>query len=187
MNTTIVARLYHSEAIRLQDGRVMVSGSDPEDNVNPEEPIPGRSLRPALSPLGPPAASLHHPEHGLGLRRHGPHNHHLGQARRTCAFLSSAPSRAPTATAWVSASCSPPSRAGEARVRSRRLRTRTSVRPVGSSSSCWTGRRRAVRPTSGSAGIWPAWGTGPRFRTLIPRVSRGERDRIGGKDRIGCI
>ena len=37
MSNTIVARLYHSEAILLQDGRVMVSGSDPEDNINPEE------------------------------------------------------------------------------------------------------------------------------------------------------
>lgn len=37
MNTTIVARLYHSEAILLQDGRVLISGSDPEDNLNPEE------------------------------------------------------------------------------------------------------------------------------------------------------
>ena len=37
MASTIVARLYHSEAILLQDGRVMVSGSDPEDNINPEE------------------------------------------------------------------------------------------------------------------------------------------------------
>ncbi|KAJ7659245.1 copper radical oxidase [Mycena polygramma] len=37
LNTTIVARLYHSEAILLPDGRVLVSGSDPEDNLNPEE------------------------------------------------------------------------------------------------------------------------------------------------------
>ncbi|KAJ6532912.1 galactose oxidase [Mycena vulgaris] len=38
LNTTIVARLYHSEAILLPDGRVLVSGSDPlEDGVNPEE------------------------------------------------------------------------------------------------------------------------------------------------------
>ena len=37
MANTIVARLYHSEAIVLQDGRVLVSGSDPEDNINPEE------------------------------------------------------------------------------------------------------------------------------------------------------
>lgn len=29
-NTTI-DRLYHSEAILLQDGRILVSGSDPED------------------------------------------------------------------------------------------------------------------------------------------------------------
>jgi len=37
MATTIVARLYHSEAILLPDGRVMVSGSDPQDGVDPEE------------------------------------------------------------------------------------------------------------------------------------------------------
>jgi hypothetical protein len=37
MDTTIVARLYHSEAILMPDGRVMVSGSDPEDGVHPEE------------------------------------------------------------------------------------------------------------------------------------------------------
>ncbi|KAF8862211.1 glyoxal oxidase-like protein [Acephala macrosclerotiorum] len=37
MATTIVARLYHSEAILLPDGRVLVSGSDPEDGTHPEE------------------------------------------------------------------------------------------------------------------------------------------------------
>jgi Domain of unknown function (DUF1929)/Glyoxal oxidase N-terminus len=37
MANTIVARLYHSEAILLQDGRVLVSGSDPQDGKNPEE------------------------------------------------------------------------------------------------------------------------------------------------------
>ncbi|KAJ7905890.1 glyoxal oxidase N-terminus-domain-containing protein [Mycena leptocephala] len=37
LNTTIVARLYHSEAVLLPDGRVLVSGSDPEDDINPEE------------------------------------------------------------------------------------------------------------------------------------------------------
>lgn len=35
-NTTI-SRLYHSEAILLQDGRVLVSGSDPEDERFPQE------------------------------------------------------------------------------------------------------------------------------------------------------
>ncbi|KAF9879202.1 copper radical oxidase [Colletotrichum karsti] len=35
-NTTI-SRLYHSESITLLDGRVLVSGSDPEDGVNPQE------------------------------------------------------------------------------------------------------------------------------------------------------
>jgi hypothetical protein len=37
MANTIVARLYHSESILLQDGRVLVSGSDPQDGVHPEE------------------------------------------------------------------------------------------------------------------------------------------------------
>lgn len=37
MATTIVARMYHSEAMLLPDGRVLVSGSDPQDRVNPQE------------------------------------------------------------------------------------------------------------------------------------------------------
>lgn len=37
MANTTIARLYHSEAILLPDGRVLVSGSDPEDGVNPQE------------------------------------------------------------------------------------------------------------------------------------------------------
>ncbi|MCJ1475830.1 hypothetical protein MMC13_004494 [Lambiella insularis] len=37
MANTTVARLYHSEAILMTDGRVMVSGSDPQDLVHPEE------------------------------------------------------------------------------------------------------------------------------------------------------
>lgn len=37
MASTIVARLYHSESILLPDGRVMVSGSNPEDGTHPEE------------------------------------------------------------------------------------------------------------------------------------------------------
>jgi hypothetical protein len=37
MATTTVARMYHSEAILMPDGRVMVSGSNPEDGTNPEE------------------------------------------------------------------------------------------------------------------------------------------------------
>ncbi|KAF7359862.1 hypothetical protein MVEN_00711600 [Mycena venus] len=37
LNTTIVARLYHSEAILLPDGRVLVSGSDPQSPTNPQE------------------------------------------------------------------------------------------------------------------------------------------------------
>src|SRR5690242_1017042 len=37
MANTTVARLYHSEAILLDDGRVLISGSDPEDDQNPQE------------------------------------------------------------------------------------------------------------------------------------------------------
>ncbi|CCC06458.1 hypothetical protein SMACR_04850 [Sordaria macrospora] len=37
MANTTIARMYHSEAITLLDGRVLISGSDPQDNVNPEE------------------------------------------------------------------------------------------------------------------------------------------------------
>src|ERR1700761_3907449 len=37
MANTTIARLYHSEAILMTDGRVLVSGSDPEDGVNPQE------------------------------------------------------------------------------------------------------------------------------------------------------
>ena len=37
MENTTIARLYHSEAMLLQDGRVLVSGSDPQDGVHPEE------------------------------------------------------------------------------------------------------------------------------------------------------
>lgn len=37
MANTTVARMYHSEAILMQDGRVLVSGSDPQDGVNPQE------------------------------------------------------------------------------------------------------------------------------------------------------
>ncbi|TAQ87945.1 hypothetical protein B7494_g3730 [Chlorociboria aeruginascens] len=37
MANTIVARIYHSEAMLLQDGRVLVSGSDPEDDIHPQE------------------------------------------------------------------------------------------------------------------------------------------------------
>jgi hypothetical protein len=37
MANTTIARLYHSEAVLLDDGRVLVSGSDPEDGKNPQE------------------------------------------------------------------------------------------------------------------------------------------------------
>ena len=36
MANTTIARMYHSEAILMQDGRVLVSGSDPQDGRNPQ-------------------------------------------------------------------------------------------------------------------------------------------------------
>lgn len=38
MANTTVARLYHSEAILMQDGRVLVSGSDPQENTGAKYP-----------------------------------------------------------------------------------------------------------------------------------------------------
>ncbi|KAG8818809.1 hypothetical protein FRC19_010302 [Serendipita sp. 401] len=37
LGETSVARMYHSEAILLHDGRVLVTGSDPQDQLNPQE------------------------------------------------------------------------------------------------------------------------------------------------------
>lgn len=37
MANTTIARLYHSESVLLNDGRVLVTGSDPQDGVHPEE------------------------------------------------------------------------------------------------------------------------------------------------------
>lgn len=37
LGNTIVARMYHSEAALLPDGRVLISGSDPQSPVYPEE------------------------------------------------------------------------------------------------------------------------------------------------------
>jgi hypothetical protein len=34
LNNTIVARMYHSEAILLPDARVLISGSDPQTNFD---------------------------------------------------------------------------------------------------------------------------------------------------------
>ena len=36
-NSTTIARMYHSEATLLPDGRVIISGSDPLDKNFPEE------------------------------------------------------------------------------------------------------------------------------------------------------
>lgn len=37
LGNTIVPRLYHSEAVLLPDGRVLISGSDPQTPGFPEE------------------------------------------------------------------------------------------------------------------------------------------------------
>jgi hypothetical protein len=33
MANTTIARLYHSEAVLMDDGRILVTGSDPQDNT----------------------------------------------------------------------------------------------------------------------------------------------------------
>jgi len=67
MATTIVARMYHSEAILLPDGRVMVSGSDPEDGVNPEEYRIEQFLPPyLLSGLEKPSFSISNTDWSYG-------------------------------------------------------------------------------------------------------------------------
>lgn len=59
MATTTVARMYHSEAILMRDGRVMVSGSNPEDGVNPEEyRVEVFSPPYALNGLTPPSYTI---------------------------------------------------------------------------------------------------------------------------------
>ncbi|KAH8661991.1 copper radical oxidase [Xylariales sp. PMI_506] len=37
LTSSTIARLYHSEAVLMNDGRILVTGSDPEDGVNPQE------------------------------------------------------------------------------------------------------------------------------------------------------
>jgi hypothetical protein len=59
MANTIVARLYHSEAILLPDGSVLVSGSDPEDGVHPEEYRVEKFLLPYnLNGVAPPTFTI---------------------------------------------------------------------------------------------------------------------------------
>jgi hypothetical protein len=63
LNDTIVARMYHSEATLLPDGRVLISGSDPNDNstggMYPEEFRIEVYFPPYLSTgLAPPTFSI---------------------------------------------------------------------------------------------------------------------------------
>ena len=89
LNNTIVARMYHSEATLLPDGRVLISGSDPQDTRYPEEfrieviiqlcnsssPLkysPG--LHTSLPHTGLSPASVHSSEQRLGLQWSIPDN-----------------------------------------------------------------------------------------------------------------
>ncbi|KAK7452112.1 hypothetical protein VKT23_012217 [Stygiomarasmius scandens] len=49
LNNTVVARMYHSEAILLPDGSVLVSGSDPDTDKFPEETRIERYIPPYLN------------------------------------------------------------------------------------------------------------------------------------------
>lgn len=69
MANTIVARLYHSEAILMQDGRVLVSGSDPQDGKNPQEYRVEVFLPPyALSGLAKPSYTLTNKDWAYGAQ-----------------------------------------------------------------------------------------------------------------------
>jgi hypothetical protein len=37
MANTTISHMYHSEAVLMDDGRVLISGSDPEDDKHPQE------------------------------------------------------------------------------------------------------------------------------------------------------
>jgi len=59
LNNTIVARMYHSEAILLPDGNVLVSGSDPITPGFPEETRIERYVPPYLNKgITPPTFSI---------------------------------------------------------------------------------------------------------------------------------
>ncbi len=67
MASTIVARMYHSEATLLQDGRVLVSGSDPEDPNFPQEYRVEVFLPPyLLSGLARPSYSIQNTDWAYG-------------------------------------------------------------------------------------------------------------------------
>ena len=73
--STIVARLYHSEASSLQDGRVIVSGSDPQDGVYPEE-YRVEMFHSAVPPQRRDTPPRHDHKHGRDLWAA---DHHLDQ------------------------------------------------------------------------------------------------------------
>jgi Domain of unknown function (DUF1929) len=59
MANTTVARMYHSEAILMQDGSVLVSGSDPQDPEFPEEYRVEKFSPPyLLSGIAPPTFTI---------------------------------------------------------------------------------------------------------------------------------
>ena len=67
MAMTTVARLYHSEAMLLPDGRVLVSGSDPQDGQNPQEYRVEVFNPPyALSGAPPPSFTIHNRDWNYG-------------------------------------------------------------------------------------------------------------------------
>lgn len=94
LGNTDIARLYHSEATLLHDGRVLVSGSDPQTK-NPDGTdkfpegrfpkyflapfisyccslkccrIPSRSVHPSIPHRWFHPTDIYHPHHGLGIQ-----------------------------------------------------------------------------------------------------------------------
>jgi hypothetical protein len=77
MVNTTVNQMYHSGAILLDDGRVLVSGSDAQDDVHAQE-IPRRGFYPTL-PGGQPGSTRRQLEQ-QGLELWSTHNHRFNSS-----------------------------------------------------------------------------------------------------------
>lgn len=175
LSTTIVDRLYHSEAILLHDGRVLVSGSDPEDTRFPQEYRVEVYIPPYLSSgLKQPTFTIsgtdwtYGSSHQITMQLFQGSTSGMRVSLISGIKMSAASSLncsdenfqlclAHTEIAWVSERSSRPSHAQATRVRSPHLPTPTSAPPVGSNSSSWMVRHPRSRNGYGSAAIQHNW------------------------------
>ncbi len=101
MANTTIARLYHSEAITLLDGRVLISGSDPADGVHPQE-YRVEVFSPPYLLGGKTRPTFALTDTDWAYARPCPSPTRL-PATASCPSPSWAPSPAPTATPWAPA------------------------------------------------------------------------------------